>query len=461
METQSSVIEEKIMSHPVNTMLRDDKEKTDKDFTGISILKMDSRQIDIPENFDGRKEWEGLITPPMKQGNCGSCWAFATTGMLSDRFNIQSCGMMHVVLSPTKLILCDFGDTEFDHPEEKILEVSKVNVKSLYNSACYGNTLVDACRYLYNIGTSTYDCLPYSGKLGIQSDYEELGSFTSATQLPLCTTLTGLLGDMCANSYADGRTGEEIGTPIRFYRALNYYSVPGIDKDGGSERNIRDNIYKWGPVATGIKTYTDFYTYDGKSIYEWNGKGKFVGGHAVMIVGWGIENEKKFWWVKNSWGTDWGDGGYFRMTRGVNMCDIEANCVGVIPDFFYPVNYVISNHELLGESEKLKTLREKRHALNSTAGGIDPETGYTRRVMVEMPWLDITPPIDWENLPDWSKFIAGIDSSKEGVKKRLLSRSTQPIKTPINKWYLFLMILLFVGVPFIVGCIFLYKSRRN
>lgn len=86
-----------------------------------------------------------------------------------------------------------------------------------------------------------------------------------------------------------------------------------------------------------------FYTFDAKnSIYEWNGKGPQVGGHAVSIIGWGIDkySNKHYWIIRNSWGTSWGDGGYFRILANVNQCDIESNCIGLIPDFSILINLI-------------------------------------------------------------------------------------------------------------------------
>lgn len=34
-----------------------------------------------------------------------------------------------------------------------------------------------------------------------------------------------------------------------------------------------------------------------------------LGGHAVRILGWGIETGVPYWLVANSWNTDWGDKG--------------------------------------------------------------------------------------------------------------------------------------------------------
>jgi hypothetical protein len=412
MERLTSDLRSRIQSLPTNTILRSEDEDVDKQF--IQITKFfKGRDIPIPTHFDGRKVWDGLLTPVMNQGTCGSCWALASTSTLADRFNIQSMGLIHIQLSPAKLILCDWQGSEITNTEGKTEETTRENRKAFENIACYGKSLLDACRYLYEIGTTTLECTPYDKNLGAQSEFQKLTLFRNPVQLPLCTTISGPVGDMCSDFSYNYKTGSESGTPAKFYKALHFYTLAGTVKDGGSELNIRDNIYKWGPLMSGMKVYPDFYTFNPKTdIYEWNGEGPQVGGHAVEIVGWGVERDVQYWIVKNSWGTDWGMNGYFRMKRGVDMCEVESNCIGIIPDFFYPIGHEIERNDVFKEDVKIAKVRSDiATKLDITAGGIDPEIGYTRRVMVSMPWLNITPSVSWQDLPDWKNFIAGEDAS--------------------------------------------------
>lgn len=409
-------LQAKIVQRPALTMLRDTNESTEIEFDKLPKSTI-GRSINVPDKFDGRVVWRGLITPVRDQGRCGSCWAFASTSALADRFNIQSIGQMYVMLSPAKVLLCDFMGEEFNirHPELQPEEVAEANTNALYTGACRGNTLVDAWRYLYTIGTNTEECMPYDKILGDKFAFNSLSQFSKDNHLPLCTMVSGPTGDMCSDVVYDIYSGDEYGTPARFYRCLHYYSIAGTPQDGGNEFYIRHNIYDWGPVTTGMVVYPDFYTFDPKTeIYEWNGVGEPVGGHAIEIVGWGEEKHKKYWIIKNSWGKEWGRDGYFYMIRGTNNCKIEDNVVTGVPDFFYPVDFDIENpgHFVWAESPEVVKQREMvDRDLTITGGGMDSSTGYIRRTMIAKPWFDFSRYIMLEDLPKWDTFIAGIDAS--------------------------------------------------
>lgn len=52
-----------------------------------------------------------------------------------------------------------------------------------------------------------------------------------------------------------------------------------------------------------------------------------MGGHAVKILGWGVEEGTPYWLCANSWNSDWGDKGFFKILRGENECGIETGIV--------------------------------------------------------------------------------------------------------------------------------------
>lgn len=80
--------------------------------------------------------------------------------------------------------------------------------------------------------------------------------------------------------------------------------------------------------------FDDFYNYDG-GVYTRTKGSKLAGGHAIKIIGWGTDSESNlpYWIVANSWGTDWGEDGFFRILRGSNECGIEAEIAAGIPRF--------------------------------------------------------------------------------------------------------------------------------
>ncbi|KAJ1629113.1 hypothetical protein T492DRAFT_594115, partial [Pavlovales sp. CCMP2436] len=69
-----------------------------------------------------------------------------------------------------------------------------------------------------------------------------------------------------------------------------------------------------GSLDTAMMVYQDFFTYR-SGIYKWPGNTPQAGGHAVKIVGYGTEKGVDFWACQNSWGSEWGEKGFFRIQR--------------------------------------------------------------------------------------------------------------------------------------------------
>lgn len=85
------------------------------------------------------------------------------------------------------------------------------------------------------------------------------------------------------------------------------------------------------------QVYSDFMSYKG-GIYHHTGLTDHVNpfeltNHAVLLVGYGRchMTGQKYWIVKNSWGSSWGEDGYFRIRRGSDECAIESIAVAASP----------------------------------------------------------------------------------------------------------------------------------
>jgi len=84
-----------------------------------------------------------------------------------------------------------------------------------------------------------------------------------------------------------------------------------------------------GPVEAAFTVYADFPTY--KSGVYHHVTGSALGGHAIKILGWGVENGTAYWTVANSWNEDWGNKGFFKIKRGTDECGIEGQVVAGLP----------------------------------------------------------------------------------------------------------------------------------
>lgn len=107
------------------------------------------------------------------------------------------------------------------------------------------------------------------------------------------------------------------------------YKVDAFGYLGGGEDKMMQEIYQRGPISCGIAVTDEFLNYTG-GIFEDKTNATDID-HDISIVGYGVENGTKYWIMRNSWGTYWGEEGFARVIRGVNNMMIETDCAWATP----------------------------------------------------------------------------------------------------------------------------------
>ena len=93
------------------------------------------------------------------------------------------------------------------------------------------------------------------------------------------------------------------------------------------EGALPEALYKNGPIGIAIDSGPlRFYVFGILPAFLCSSKRKDAD-HAVLLTGYGTEEnifkfQYPYWEAKNSWGADWGESGYFKMTRGWNTCGL-------------------------------------------------------------------------------------------------------------------------------------------
>ncbi len=216
---------------------------------------------DLPTNFDARDKW-GSNCPTVKEiRNQAQCGSCWAFGAAESASDRRCIATgQSVKLSPQWLVSCDHTD-----------------------HGCNGGMMYNVWAYIERHGLSTDECLPYASASG---------------SVPACP-----------NSCKDG-------SKPTLYKAKSFKQLPG------DENAIMNEIYTNGPVEAAFIVYRDFYYYTG-GVYEHKTGGQ-MGGHAIKVIGFGVENGVKYWTVANSWDYTWGIGGTFKIRRGVDECGIES-----------------------------------------------------------------------------------------------------------------------------------------
>ena len=170
---------------------------------------------------------------------------------------------------------------------------------------------------------------------------------------------------------------------------------------------MMQEIYQRGPIACGIAVPDSLETYTGGIYQDTTGDMNIV--HDISVVGFGVENGTKFWTVRNSWGTHFGEQGFFRVIRGINNIAIETDCAWATPVNTWDP---IVKHETTTEEQT--DPRNDKYRTNSeypsNDGFLDTKKGTCKRVPKNqfklgqklpesMPWDEVdaaTLPVDWD-----------------------------------------------------------------
>merc|ERR1719502_1367939 len=116
----------------------------------------------------------------------------------------------------------------------------------------------------------------------------------------------------------------DAGSKLTFAQDKYSYNGQTVTANGAAE--IQKAIMAGGPMEVAFTVYSDFENYV-SGIYHHVSGGQ-VGGHAVKVVGWGVDSGTKYWKIANSWNPYWGEEGYFRIKRGNNEGGIESQVIG-------------------------------------------------------------------------------------------------------------------------------------
>lgn len=211
------------------------------------------REASLPSELDWRNvNGVSYASPILNQGRCGSCVAFAAIATLETQMNITR------------------------NTPDSPWAFSPQHLFSCGGGGCgFGWQPSEAVDYLKSSGVPDEACFPYaSGALGDDVACGKTcgGAATRSLKLAGSTTPTSDFEDVEAVK-----------------RALQH-----------------------GPLITVMTVYEDFFYYK-SGVYK-HTAGEIAGGHAISIVGY--SDSDRAWVVRNSWGDDWGDNGYFRIAWG-------------------------------------------------------------------------------------------------------------------------------------------------
>ena len=267
--------------------------------TGMQIILPNNTEniTDIPARYDLREK--NLVTPVRNQGAMGACWAFGTIATLES------------ALLKAMNYSADFSENNM---QDLMLTYS-----------IYGSSAPEGGDS--RLGTGYL--LSWLGAFSIKYDvYDELGKISPAI-----------------------RTAEDI-------HIQDFVIIPNTPGDADSITNAKRAIIKYGSLTTILLSKSTSDSGEPTEYYNENTSAEYIptysnGNHEISIVGWDDNFSKdKFtitppgdgaWIVKNSWGTGWGDEGYFYVsyydkTLAANPNLLQTSFIAILIENTIPYN---------------------------------------------------------------------------------------------------------------------------
>jgi hypothetical protein len=236
--------------------------------TELKSYKYHAEEV-LPAHFDWRNvDGHNYITSVKDQGKCGACYAFTTTAALESSILINS----HT------------PDTELDLSEQSMISCDTKE------AGCDGGFFESSIDFLKDVGAPLESCYPYiSGENGIAGDPAGCDGWRQ-----------------------------------NVYRVTSFQMVSYLNSESSVEA-MKSALVHNGPLMGAFVVYTDFLYYK-SGIYR-HVSGDIEAGHDVLIVGY--DDEEQCWIIKNSWGPDWGENGYFRVAMGTNESYVETEVFSI------------------------------------------------------------------------------------------------------------------------------------
>jgi len=116
----------------------------------------------------------------------------------------------------------------------------------------------------------------------------------------------------------------EVSHPTADCSAVSNYTLYYVDEHGpvNGTADMMAEIFARGPIACVIAVTAQLESYTGGIFNDTTGARGYD--HVISVVGWGQDGNTPYWIVRNSWGTFWGERGWFRIVRGVDNLGIES-----------------------------------------------------------------------------------------------------------------------------------------